>query len=127
MSPPTIPVRFSPYRLAHRGGGEVELVRLGHRQKMAGFARRRNGRFSPVHRGASQRTFNSRKALPNRWLQKVAADFFDLVLFDEGHNVAESCETLRAKFPSAKIVNFSATPRLGSRSDGLPANERRER
>jgi superfamily II DNA or RNA helicase len=52
----------------------------------------------------------------NRWLQDLPADFFDLILFDEGHHsVAESWETLRTRFPAAKIVNFSATP---LRADG---------
>jgi superfamily II DNA or RNA helicase len=52
----------------------------------------------------------------NRWLQQLSNDFFDLILFDEGHhNVAASWEGLRAHFPAAKIVNFSATP---ARADG---------
>jgi len=52
----------------------------------------------------------------NRWLEDLPGDFFDLILFDEGHhNVAASWDALRAKFPKAKIVNFSATP---SRADG---------
>lgn len=52
----------------------------------------------------------------NRWLQNLPDDFFDLILFDEGHhNVAQSWDTLRAKFPAARIVNFSATP---LRADG---------
>lgn len=52
----------------------------------------------------------------NRWLQNLPGDFFDLILFDEGHhNVAASWNTLKAKFPAAKIVNFSATP---LRADG---------
>lgn len=52
----------------------------------------------------------------NKWLIKLPADFFDLILIDEGHhNVAESWELLRAKFPKAKIINFSATP---TRADG---------
>lgn len=52
----------------------------------------------------------------NRWLEALSDDFFDLILFDEGHhNVAESWQTLRTKFPSARIVNFSATP---TRADG---------
>lgn len=43
-------------------------------------------------------------------------DYFDLILFDEAHhNVAESWEVLRSKFPKAKILNFSATP---TRADG---------
>ncbi len=52
----------------------------------------------------------------NRWLQSLPNDFFDLILFDEGHhNVAVSWDLLKAKFPAARIVNFSATP---MRSDG---------
>ena len=52
----------------------------------------------------------------NRWLQDLPGDFFDLILFDEGHhNVAASWNALKAKFPAARIVNFSATP---LRADG---------
>ena len=52
----------------------------------------------------------------NRWLQNLPDDFFDLILFDEGHhNVAQSWKTLKAKFARARIVNFSATP---LRADG---------
>lgn len=52
----------------------------------------------------------------NRWLAALPSDFFDLILFDEGHhNVAATWQALRAKFPSARIVNFSATP---LRADG---------
>ena len=52
----------------------------------------------------------------NRWLQNLPDDFFDLILFDEGHhNVAQSWNTLKDKFPAAHIVNFSATP---LRADG---------
>jgi superfamily II DNA or RNA helicase len=52
----------------------------------------------------------------NRWLQGLPADYFDLILFDEGHHsVADSWETLRSRFPNARIVNFSATP---LRADG---------
>jgi superfamily II DNA or RNA helicase len=52
----------------------------------------------------------------NRWLKKLKEDFFDLILFDEGHrSVADSWDTLRNKFPNARIVNFSATP---LRADG---------
>jgi superfamily II DNA or RNA helicase len=54
----------------------------------------------------------------NRWLQNLPDDFFDLIQFDEAHhNVAASWDVLRAKFPRAKIVNFSATP---TRADGQP-------
>lgn len=52
----------------------------------------------------------------NKWLAQFGADYFDLIQFDEGHhNVAESWDVLRAKFPDARIVNVSATP---SRADG---------
>lgn len=52
----------------------------------------------------------------NRWLQNLPEDFFDLILFDEGHhNVAQSWNTLKNKFHAAQIVNFSATPQ---RADG---------
>ena len=52
----------------------------------------------------------------NHWLQNLPDDFFEPILFDEGHhNVAQSWNTLKAKFPAARIVNFSATP---LRADG---------
>ena len=52
----------------------------------------------------------------NRWLQNLPNDFFDLILFDEGHHsVASSWNTLKDKFQNARIVNFSATP---LRADG---------
>jgi superfamily II DNA or RNA helicase len=52
----------------------------------------------------------------NKWLAKFDADYFDLIQFDEGHhNVAESWDILRDKFPNARIINVSATP---SRADG---------
>lgn len=52
----------------------------------------------------------------NRWITALPDDYFDLILFDEGHHsVAETWETLKAKFPNARIVNFSATP---LRADG---------
>lgn len=52
----------------------------------------------------------------NRWLEILPKDFFDLIIFDEGHHsVAATWETLKAKFPQARIVNFSATP---LRADG---------
>jgi len=52
----------------------------------------------------------------NRWLNDLPADFFDLILFDEGHHsVAATWQALKAKFPAARIINFSATP---LRADG---------
>ena len=52
----------------------------------------------------------------NRWLQGLPNDYFDLILFDEGHHsVAATYETLKQTFPAARIINFSATP---LRADG---------
>lgn len=52
----------------------------------------------------------------NRWLQSLPADYFDLILFDEGHHsVAATWDALKQRFPQAWIVNLSATP---LRADG---------
>jgi superfamily II DNA or RNA helicase len=52
----------------------------------------------------------------NKWLSQLPSDFFDVILFDEGHhNVAESWQLLRQTFPKARVINFSATP---ERADG---------
>ncbi len=52
----------------------------------------------------------------NRWLKNLPPDFFDLIIFDEGHHsIASSWEQLKAQFPDANIVNYSATP---LRADG---------
>lgn len=52
----------------------------------------------------------------NRWLRQLPPVYFDLILVDEGHHgVADSWQTLKAQFPAARIVNFSATP---MRADG---------
>lgn len=52
----------------------------------------------------------------NRWLRTLPNDYFDLILFDEGHHsVAQTWEALKDHFPEARIVNFSATPQ---RADG---------
>jgi superfamily II DNA or RNA helicase len=46
----------------------------------------------------------------NRWLADLPEDYFDLILFDEGHhNVADSWEVLRQKFPAARIVSFHSS------------------
>lgn len=53
----------------------------------------------------------------NRWLQSLPDDYFDLILFDEGHHsVAATWDALKQKFPTARIINLSATP---LRADGL--------
>lgn len=52
----------------------------------------------------------------NKWLKDLPNDFFDLILFDEGHHsVASSFMSLKQHFPNAFIVNYSATP---LRADG---------
>lgn len=52
----------------------------------------------------------------NRWLDELGANFFDVVLMDEGHhNTAESWQQVKRRFPNARIVNYSATP---TRADG---------
>jgi superfamily II DNA or RNA helicase len=52
----------------------------------------------------------------DHWLDELGPDFFDLVLFDEGHhNTAESWQQVKRRFRNAAIINYSATP---SRADG---------
>ena len=52
----------------------------------------------------------------NRHLGGLPPDFFDVILFDEGHhNVAATWDDLRKRFPEANVVSFSATP---LRADG---------
>lgn len=52
----------------------------------------------------------------NRWLDELEEDFFDLILVDEGHhNTAASWQQVFDRFPTARIINFSATP---TRADG---------
>jgi len=52
----------------------------------------------------------------NRWLDGLPADFFDVILVDEGHhNQAASWRQVFERFPDAQIINFSATP---ARADG---------
>jgi superfamily II DNA or RNA helicase len=57
-----------------------------------------------------------RDGADNRWLGDLPADYFDLIIFDEGHhNVAPSWQVLRDKFPEARVISLSATP---TRADG---------
>lgn len=56
------------------------------------------------------------QGVDNKWLDKLEDDFFDLIVFDEGHHsVAQTWNSLKEKFPKAAVVNYSATP---ERSDG---------
>lgn len=50
----------------------------------------------------------------SRWLPRFPADFFDLLIFDEGHhNPAKSWQRLMQHFPKAKIISLTATPFRG--------------
>ncbi len=52
----------------------------------------------------------------NRWLSDLPGDYFDCIIFDEGHHAtAASWSTLKRAFPEARVINLSATPR---RADG---------
>ncbi|MCY4284692.1 MAG: DEAD/DEAH box helicase family protein [Thiotrichales bacterium] len=52
----------------------------------------------------------------SRWYEILPADYFDMILVDEGHhNVAETWSRLFKYFAMAKVVSFTATP---MRSDG---------
>jgi DNA repair protein RadD len=52
----------------------------------------------------------------NKWYEKLPADYFRMILVDEGHhNVAESWSRLFDYFADARVVSFTATP---IRADG---------
>lgn len=52
----------------------------------------------------------------NKWLDQLEPDFFDLIIVDEAHhNKANTWVKVKEKFPSARVINYSATP---MRSDG---------
>src|SRR5207247_2991225 len=45
------------------------------------------------------------------WLDRFPADYFDLVLVDEGHhNAAPSCERVFQRFAQARVISVTATP-----------------
>jgi len=47
----------------------------------------------------------------DRWLPQFPADFFDMILVDEGHHAAaESWQKVFRRFPNAKVVSLTATP-----------------
>ena len=59
----------------------------------------------------------------NRWYEALASDYFDMILFDEGHhNVAETWTRLSEYFSGAKVISFTATP---MRSDGKVVSGKR--
>lgn len=46
-----------------------------------------------------------------RWLADLPADYFDLIIVDEGHhNAAPSWQGVFNRFPGAKIISLTATP-----------------
>ncbi len=59
----------------------------------------------------------------SKWLRRLAPDYFDLILVDEGHhNVAASWQRVLDNFPQARVTSFTATP---LRSDGQEVEGRR--
>jgi superfamily II DNA or RNA helicase len=52
----------------------------------------------------------------NRWYERLARDYFALILVDEGHhNVADTWKRLFAYFDSARVISYTGTP---LRADG---------
>ena len=53
---------------------------------------------------------------PDGWLSGFPADYFDLIIVDEGHhNAAPSWQRVFEKFPAARVISLTATP---FRADG---------
>lgn len=53
-----------------------------------------------------------------RWLNDLPADFFSLIIVDEGHhNAAPSWQDVFDRFPDARVISVTATP---FRADDLP-------
>lgn len=47
----------------------------------------------------------------DRWLPRFAADYFDLIVVDEGHhNAAPSWQNVFSRFPEARVLSLTATP-----------------
>lgn len=47
----------------------------------------------------------------DKWLNKFSKDFFDLIVVDEAHHsAANSWKQVIKRFPSARVVNMTATP-----------------
>jgi DNA repair protein RadD len=54
----------------------------------------------------------------DRWLPQFPADFFDMIIVDEGHHAAAtSWQKVFQRFPDARVVSLTATP---FRADELP-------
>jgi len=53
-----------------------------------------------------------------KWLDQFPPDFFDLIIVDEAHHgAAESWKLVFARFPSAKVINLTATPFRSDRQE----------
>lgn len=47
----------------------------------------------------------------DKWLNKFASDYFDMIIVDEAHHSpADSWQKVAQHFPKAKIINLTATP-----------------
>ena len=58
-----------------------------------------------------------------KWLSQFPPDYFDMILFDEGHhNAANSWLRIHERFPKAKFTSFTATPIRadGKKVEGIP-------
>lgn len=53
-----------------------------------------------------------------KWLERFAPDFFDMIIVDEAHHgAAPSWKRVFEKFPNAKVVNLTATPFRSDRQE----------
>jgi excisionase family DNA binding protein len=53
-----------------------------------------------------------------KWLERFAFDFFDMIIVDEAHHgAAASWKRVFEKFPNAKVVNLTATPFRSDRQE----------
>ncbi len=54
----------------------------------------------------------------DKWLNQFPPDFFDLIVVDEAHHgAAESWKLVFSRFPSAKVINLTATPFRSDRQE----------
>jgi DNA repair protein RadD len=54
----------------------------------------------------------------DKWLNQFPPDFFDLIIVDEAHHgAASSWKLVFSRFPSAKVINLTATPFRSDRQE----------
>ena len=54
----------------------------------------------------------------DKWLNQFPQDFFDLIIVDEAHHgAASSWKLVFSRFPSAKVINLTATPFRSDRQE----------